>query len=110
MSDPLFLLLIRVRPRPTLFPTRRSSDLSRSLRLLFSLRLQVCGRLSGMQGILLVDKPKGWTSFDVVNRSEEHTSELQSRRDMVCRLLLEKKKATGRRSALAGWQYTTLLP
>src|SRR5690349_22050207 len=26
-------------------------------------------------------------------RSEEHTSELQSRRDLVCRLLLEKKKA-----------------
>src|SRR5204863_1175338 len=27
-------------------------------------------------------------------RSEEHTSELQSRRDLVCRLLLEKKKIT----------------
>src|SRR5690349_23733426 len=27
-----------------------------------------------------------------VTRSEEHTSELQSRRDLVCRLLLEKKK------------------
>src|SRR5690349_24166400 len=29
-----------------------------------------------------------------VDRSEEHTSELQSRRDLVCRLLLEKKKKT----------------
>src|SRR6266496_2219832 len=28
-------------------------------------------------------------------RSEEHTSELQSRRDLVCRLLLEKKKKIG---------------
>src|SRR5690349_22940360 len=28
----------------------------------------------------------------VIERSEEHTSELQSRRDLVCRLLLEKKK------------------
>src|SRR5438874_8007222 len=28
-------------------------------------------------------------------RSEEHTSELQSRRDLVCRLLLEKKKQNG---------------
>src|SRR2546428_10167002 len=28
------------------------------------------------------------------NRSEEHTSELQSRSDLVCRLLLEKKKKT----------------
>src|SRR5690349_22280408 len=37
--------------------------------------------LSSSDGILLVDA-----------RSEEHTSELQSRRDLVCRLLLEKKK------------------
>src|SRR2546428_10305204 len=29
---------------------------------------------------------------DIVRRSEEHTSELQSRSDIVCRLLLEKKK------------------
>src|SRR5690349_23470998 len=28
----------------------------------------------------------------LIGRSEEHTSELQSRRDLVCRLLLEKKK------------------
>src|SRR5438874_4854842 len=32
------------------------------------------------------------TRFDRICRSEEHTSELQSRRDLVCRLLLEKKK------------------
>src|SRR5204863_8065218 len=31
-------------------------------------------------------------------RSEEHTSELQSRRDLVCRLLLEKKKKEQKRS------------
>src|SRR5690349_21946358 len=31
-------------------------------------------------------------------RSEEHTSELQSRRDLVCRLLLEKKKKKNNRS------------
>src|SRR5690349_23197763 len=30
---------------------------------------------------------------DQAERSEEHTSELQSRRDLVCRLLLEKKKS-----------------
>ena len=30
----------------------------------------------------------------VLNRSEEHTSELQSHSDLVCRLLLEKKKQT----------------
>src|SRR5438874_6900807 len=32
------------------------------------------------------------TPKDGAQRSEEHTSELQSRRDLVCRLLLEKKK------------------
>ena len=32
------------------------------------------------------------TSVDEVLRSEEHTSELQSHSDLVCRLLLEKKK------------------
>src|SRR5258707_2540149 len=32
-------------------------------------------------------------------RSEEHTSELQSRQYLVCRLLLEKKKTTGRHLA-----------
>src|SRR5690349_24014568 len=38
--------------------------------------------------------PEGVTVCDVGSgaRSEEHTSELQSRRDLVCRLLLEKKK------------------
>src|SRR3712207_7913362 len=34
-------------------------------------------------------------------RSEEHTSELQSRQYLVCRLLLEKKKAAERRSTRA---------
>src|SRR5690349_23853428 len=32
------------------------------------------------------------SAFAAGGRSEEHTSELQSRRDLVCRLLLEKKK------------------
>src|SRR5690349_23970017 len=34
----------------------------------------------------------GFASTKCGSRSEEHTSELQSRRDLVCRLLLEKKK------------------
>src|SRR5690349_25113539 len=33
-----------------------------------------------------------WARLSRWMRSEEHTSELQSRRDLVCRLLLEKKK------------------
>src|SRR5690349_22719426 len=38
------------------------------------------------------DEVKAEGSVFTVVRSEEHTSELQSRRDLVCRLLLEKKK------------------
>src|SRR5438067_10794142 len=44
----------------------------------------------------IVDPAKGWgirgETFHALKRSEEHTSELQSRFDLVCRLLLEKKK------------------
>src|SRR6267378_5259872 len=36
--------------------------------------------------------PRPWHRPGSRRRSEEHTSELQSRRDLVCRLLLEKKK------------------
>src|SRR5439155_21748695 len=34
----------------------------------------------------------GWSRLRIATRSEEHTSELQSRGHLVCRLLLEKKK------------------
>src|SRR6266496_1096454 len=37
---------------------------------------------------------RSWPASTISLRSEEHTSELQSRRDLVCRLLLEKKNAT----------------
>src|SRR2546428_9171007 len=52
-------------------------------------------------------KPIGRGEDGIPIRSEEHTSELQSRSDLVCRLLLEKKKGSGsaRRpshSAIAG--------
>src|SRR5207253_5968043 len=61
------------------FPTRRSSDL-------FSDVTRSAGLAGSTQrwgsGCSFVDK----------TRSEEHTSELQSRGDLVCRLLLEKKK------------------
>src|SRR5439155_15275014 len=62
-------------PTSTLFPTRRSSDLA------LSSHVGV-----GSQNIeLRVERRFG-------PRSEEHTSELQSRGHLVCRLLLEKKK------------------
>src|SRR5437870_6996919 len=40
------------------------------------------------------------------HRSEEHTSELQSRGHLVCRLLLEKKKQTDSGVYSSGWYYT----
>src|SRR5207249_8626884 len=40
-------------------------------------------------------RPQGEEALDRPRRSEEHTSELQSRFDIVCRLLLEKKKIAG---------------
>src|SRR5690349_24014507 len=56
---------------------------------------------AGEEDVLAVVWFGGWTLFFLANfvpglaltnrRSEEHTSELQSRRDLVCRLLLEKK-------------------
>src|SRR5690349_25012315 len=41
-------------------------------------------------GVAAADAGRGGRGAS--DRSEEHTSELQSRRDLVCRLLLEKKK------------------
>src|SRR5260221_2910610 len=56
-----------------------------------------------LNGILLKKISKGYSWHDTrfeysigkVMRSEEHTSELQSHSDLVCRLLLEKKKKKG---------------
>src|SRR5215469_3260774 len=66
--------MIRRPPRSTLFPY---TTLFRS-----APRGSPCCRATGCRGGVRRDR-----------RSEEHTSELQSRRDLVCRLLLEKKKA-----------------
>src|SRR6266496_3012434 len=68
-----FFLLIRRPPRSTLFP--------------YTTLFRSPGRHRPIPGRLprpALEQPAG--------RSEEHTSELQSRRDLVCRLLLEKKK------------------
>src|SRR5690242_21955665 len=69
-----FFLMIRRPPRSTLFPTRRSSDLIAAAR-------------AGGAGL-----PGGGLADQGHRRSEEHTSELQSHVNLVCRLLLEKKK------------------
>src|SRR6266496_1540099 len=71
-----FFLMIRRPPRSTLFPY---TTLFRS-----GCPRRIAWRTTG--------RWRAWQS-----RSEEHTSELQSRRDLVCRLLLEKKKQRRRR-------------
>src|SRR6266704_6112250 len=75
-----FFLMIRRPPRSTLFPY---TTLFRSLRGHGVARLRPGPRCS-----------------PAAQRSEEHTSELQSRFDLVCRLLLEKKKQSA-----SAWRY-----
>src|SRR3989440_1346744 len=58
--------------------------------------------------ILLATNMPSCPSWPSTTRSEEHTSELQSRSDLVCRLLLEKKKTT-RPSTIQPRVYTYLL-
>src|SRR5690606_42124222 len=92
------------------FPTRRSSDLRESTwevrPLGWDLKEQTGREIHGVRpGNLFI-----YAAFDVpiyktkrfaldaitkIERSEEHTSELQSRENLVCRLLLEKKKLYG---------------
>src|SRR5205085_11622422 len=72
------------------FPTRRSSDLRRST----SRPVSSCSKKSNRWSPPLRSSPSARRSPAVTTaRSEEHTSELQSQSNIVCRLLLEKKKA-----------------
>src|SRR5205809_6097871 len=77
------------------FPTRRSSDLSR----LVNRKLPMTDLLTPLadtmerNGFAFVRAPEMRLLLEeAAFRSEEHTSELQSRPHLVCRLLLEKKK------------------
>src|SRR5260221_7864087 len=85
--------MIRRPPRSTLFPY---TTLFRSQRkhLVFRAKISPMSRMD--HGFLPRQEGSrfraGLLSFRPSTRSEEHTSELQSHSDLVCRLLLEKKK------------------
>src|SRR2546429_6996928 len=82
--------MIRRPPRSTLFPY---TTLFRS---------SATAWLTGdrvLAGRLLAGGTAAWALSKLVKRSEEHTSELQSRLHLVCRLLLEKKKQKTTRNA-----------
>src|SRR5258707_9660765 len=84
-----FFLMIRRPPRSTLFPYTTLFRSSGRLRLHRRSTLRLRGRLAGLRGRLFSLRLGGRR---LAVRSEEHTSELQSRQYLVCRLLLEKKK------------------
>src|SRR5437667_6884674 len=94
--------MIRRPPRSTLFPYTtlfRSGRIDRPLvgRLGDERHGQVIGLADHRErlGDRLLDRlGRDAVSLVVLLRSEEHTSELQSHHDLVCRLLLEKKKKT----------------
>src|SRR5947207_7228997 len=79
--------MIRRPPRSTLFPY---TTLFRSVLLVLGVRLQH-ELLDTLLCIRVRDRAQQ-REAPPLTRSEEHTSELQSHSDLVCRLLLEKKK------------------
>src|SRR3712207_8298690 len=98
----VFFLMIRRPPRSTLFPytTLFRSDSAPPPWAAGHPRLTGCDLLFRQRGER--SSPEGWESgldprtVHVLRegaRSEEHTSELQSRQYLVCRLLLEKKRS-----------------
>src|SRR5690606_42096953 len=94
-----FLLLPRplrstLFPYTTLFRSERPMNLQRTRTTWSIVSGEPCSSVrqlsSATFSIASAQHPSSWSS--TFQRSEEHTSELQSRENLVCRLLLEKKK------------------
>src|SRR3712207_7732658 len=91
--------MIRRPPRSTLFPYTtlfRSAARERQRRRRRLVQTLVDG---GEAHVLRLHEVVGEGVFEQQPRSEEHTSELQSRQYLVCRLLLEKTKHCGPRQS-----------
>src|SRR2546427_1045116 len=89
--------MIRRPPRSTLFPYTTLFR-SRGRRVPIALLFVVAAAHLALVASLWVAPPLpalgDWSGGATHKRSEEHTSELQSQSNLVCRLLLEKKKKT----------------
>src|SRR5438876_7677198 len=90
MSFFFFFLMIRRPPRSTLFPY---TTLFRSLLALdLGAVISASHNPPEYNGVKFFDREGRKLTDEAEERSEEHTSELQSPVHLVCRLLLEKKK------------------
>src|SRR2546430_13121407 len=86
--------MIRRPPRSTLFPY---TTLFRSWRVDVTYKREVTVGALVLVGFVVFTGFMFWlTGRSIVSRSEEHTSELQSQSNLVCRLLLEKKNKFSR--------------
>src|SRR5688572_31364913 len=86
----VFFLITPPTPTSTLFPTRRSSDLEK-LAYLTQTTLSVDETTEIIAALKERFPAMRGPAREDICRSEEHTSELQSQSNLVCRLLLEKK-------------------
>src|SRR2546422_4744377 len=82
--------MIRRPPRSTLFPYTTLFRSHQVVRLADAVAVVAEHMWAAQQGVAALDIR--WDEGPNAQRSEEHTSELQSRLHLVCRLLLEKKK------------------
>src|SRR5262245_65247650 len=89
------------------FPTRRSSDLSDNHSCRDAVARVLAHRAAGGLGACSPNTAS-YCNARARLRSEEHTSELQSLRHLVCRLLLEKKKKNTNKATLT--EYLTQRP
>src|SRR5438270_2513987 len=88
-----FFLMIRRPPRSTLFPYTTLFRSDRVMPNLFGMVHQACDFLCDRKGVPCRSE-SAFVENGLLHRSEEHTSELQSQSNLVCRLLLEKKKTS----------------
>src|SRR5688572_31748838 len=100
--------MIRRQPRSTLFPyttlfrSGGRGDVVHRGHFLVARDMdgRHIARFVAVLAFQILDRLDGGVRGDVHRRSEEHTSELQSQSNLVCRLLLEKKKKNKKNNSI----------